>query len=228
MGWFSKNPKAKEEILVVAIRDTLFGDLPIEQWPASKEMNSIPPWNMFIEAQGLVAAGNTAQAVECWKNIVGTPALEPRHYLQAWHYLRQNGIQPTTATAKKLYGVVVEVPMPGGLDLLAAYSDQTARYYNYQAGGVIWEHPDSSLDKLINDLLATAENIVAQIGPWEGNRPAQPPDGQIRLSFLTPSGLHFGQGPFEQLQRDPIGGPAVQAATQLMLAMVEKGLSSKS
>jgi hypothetical protein len=42
------------------------------------------------------------------------------------------------------------------------------------------------------------------------------------MSFLTPSGLHFGQGPMDALARDPLGGRVIQVATVLMKAMIAK------
>lgn len=71
--------------------------------------------------------------------------------------------------------------MPEGLDLLAAYSDHSARYYNYSGAGVVWEHPDTSLDSPIDELLAAARQVVEMIGPWQGARPVARPTA---ASFL--------------------------------------------
>jgi len=38
----------------------------------------------------------------------------------------------------------------------------------------------------------------------------------MRLNILTPSGLHFGEGPFDHLQRDRLAKPLVSAATNVM------------
>jgi hypothetical protein len=124
--------------------------------------------------------------------------------------------------AKQVRGVVVEVGLEGGLDLLAAYADQTARYYNYSGAGIVWERGDASLDAQIDVLLACGQTICDRIGPWEGERPAPPPTGQVRINLLTPSGLHFGQGPLELLSRDGLGGPALAAATALMQSLIAK------
>jgi hypothetical protein len=112
--------------------------------------------------------------------------------------------------------------MPGGVDLLAAYPDYSARYYNYSGSGIVWEHPDTSLNSPIDQLLEASRQVVAQIGPWEQARPTPPQRDQARLSFLTPSGLHFGQGPMAALSRDPIGGRVLQLATVLMRALIAK------
>jgi hypothetical protein len=118
--------------------------------------------------------------------------------------------------------VVVEVAMPKGLDLLAAYPDHSARYYNFSGSAIIWEHPDDSLDLTIDQLLGASRGVVARIGPWDKARPAPPPRDNARMSFLTPSGLHFGQGPMSALSRDPLGGRVLNLAVRLMQAMIQK------
>ena len=40
------------------------------------------------------------------------------------------------------------------------------------------------------------------------------------------SGLHFGEGPFDALSADPMGGPLVAADTQLMQAVIEHAQAS--
>ncbi|MFO1459067.1 MAG: hypothetical protein U1G08_06625 [Verrucomicrobiota bacterium] len=124
--------------------------------------------------------------------------------------------------AKQVLGVVIEVSMPQGLDLLAAYPDCSARYYNYSGAGVVWEHPDDSIDGEINQLLDVAREVVTRIGPWNGERPAAPEGDVVRLCFLTPSGLHFGQGPMGVLGRDPMGGKVIHFATVLMQSLIAK------
>jgi hypothetical protein len=212
----------RKEIAPNSIRETLFGDVPLDQWPGGDTSSETFPWSAFISARSHLAAGNQGDAIACWRQILDQPGLEPRQYLQAWHFLRQNGQLPTPEIAKQVLGVVVEVGMPGGVDLLAAYPDYSARYYNYSGSGIVWEHPDTSLNSPIDQLLEASRQVVAQIGPWEQARPTPPQRDQARLSFLTPSGLHFGQGPMAALSRDPIGGRVLQLATVLMRALIAK------
>ena len=202
------------------LRETLFGDVPLEEWPRNNASSQDFPWRSFVIARSELAAGRRDEAVACWKQILAHPGLEPRHYLQAWHFLRQQGVVPAAGIARQILGVVVEVAMPEGLDLLAAYSDCSARYYNYSGKAVVWEHPDSSMDAAIDQLFEAARQVVSRIGPWEKPRLAPPPRDQARLSFLTPSGLYFGQAPAAALARDPLGGHALQMATELMRSLV--------
>lgn len=200
------------------LRDTLFGDMPLADW--AKRDNAGSPWSEFAEAHRHLQAQDIPAATTLLQQITTTPNLEPRHYLQAWHELRRLGKRP--AQPKQLLGVVVEVAMDTGLDILAAYADHSARYFNYSGAAVIWEHPDPSLDGHIDRLLDTANRILFQTGVWEGPRPPAPPTGQARISMLAPGGLFFGQAPLETLASDPLAGPAITAATHLMQALIAK------
>jgi hypothetical protein len=214
--------KSKPEPGANPIRETLFGDLPLDRWPPGTSVAKDPPWTLFENARTQLAAGNRDAAIASWQHIVEQPNLEPRHYLQAWHFLRQNGRQAPPEVAKQVLGVVIEVGMPEGLDLLAGYLDHSARYYNFSGGGVVWEHPDKSLDLVIDQLLAASKIIVDKIGPWEQARPTPPQRDQARLNFLTPSGLHFGQASMSALSRDPMAGSVLKLGTVLMQALIAK------
>lgn len=204
-----------------ALRDTLYGDMPLEQWPAAGGASPFP-WSAFEAARDRIAAADPTGAIEHWREVLSAPGLESRHYLQAWHFLNQHGQRAPSEITKQVLGVVVEVGMPKGLDLLAAYADHSARYYNFSGAGVVWERPDPSVDSAIDALLAAGAEVVARIGPWDKARPSAPPSGQMRLSFLTPSGLHFGQAPMKDLAADPLGGRVVHLATALMQTLIAK------
>ena len=210
--------KKKAATVPIQIRETLFGDMALADWSAHQG----EPWTTFAEAKRYLDAKQPATGIETLQAITTRAGLESRHYLQAWHFLRQLGVNPTDAQAKTLYGVVVEVAMDKGLDIVAAYADLSARYYNYSGAGIVWEHPDQSLDAEIEALLSAGRVVVGQIGPWKQARPPAPTHGQVRLTMLTPGGLHFGQGSFEILAADPLGGSLITAATRLMQALIAK------
>ncbi len=201
------------------IRETLFGDMPLSQWPGDPIDDE--PWASFVAARDALGAGDVAGASRLWQEVVSRPSLESRHYLQAWHFLRGVGVEPGEDVARQLFGVVVEVPMGGGLDLLAAYADHTARYFNHSGAAVVWDRPDSRLDELVNALLAAGQAVVDQIGPWQGERPGAPQPGRLRLNFLTPQGLHLGEASFQVLASDAMAGPVVAAALALLDALTQ-------
>lgn len=204
------------------IRDTLFGDLPLDLWPADGAQADAFPWASFIAARRHAEASEIDLAKQCWLQIIATPGLESRHYAQAWYFLRGYGSPPPAEDSKTILGIVIEVGMPKGLDLLAAYPDHHARYYNFSGAGVIWEHPDTSLDQIIDRLFAAAVSVVVTTGPWEKERPGPPTKGEMRISFLTPSGPHFGEASIEALVADPLAAPVIQAGGQLLQALVAK------
>lgn len=215
---FFKKEKPRKPI---EIRDTLFGDLPIEEWPRDQNLSS-EPWLSFMEARKYLDKKDKPSAFKTLQKIADMPGLESRHYLQAWHFLRELGVNPPPEKAKFVYGVVVEVGLQNGADIVAAYTDYTARYLHHSGAGVIWERPDSSLDAEIEALLKAGQSVANVIGPWDKERPGAPQGENVRLNMLTPSGLHFGYGAFESLWNEPMGRAILDPATRLMQALTAK------
>ena len=170
------------------------------------------PWTALLSSQ---------PKIDELEKIVEDDELETRPKILAANLLRSLG-KPNEV--KHLFGVVVEVGLDEGLDTLAAYEDGTARYINYTGKMIVWETRTVESDGLIVDLFAAARNVVSQIGPWESARLNRPQAGNARLSFLVSDGLYFGEGPFEVLAQDPIGGPVISAATKLMQFLVSQGV----
>ena len=202
------------------VRETLFGDMPLESRGGSDATDV--PWTHFADAARHLKAGDARGAADALMAVLRLPGLESRHYLQAYHHFRALGVDPPEELAKELLGVVIEVPMERGLDLLAAYADGSSRYYNYSGAAVLMDAPDEAIRDATDALLSASREVVPRIGPWQGSRPPPPDGGQVRLNFLTPSGLHFGQGAYEDLMRDPLAGPVLQAATSLMTRLVQR------
>jgi hypothetical protein len=133
----------------------------------------------------------------------------------AFQRLRQVG-QPVQT--KELLGVIVEVPLSGGLDTLAAYSDGGVRYIN-QTGKLAVVEGAPKFAPLAQRLLAASAPVASAIGPWDKARRGPPPQGYVRLTFLVSDGLYFGEGPFSVMQRDQMAGPIIQRATELLQAV---------
>lgn len=204
------------------IRNTLFGDVPLaELVKAHPKVSLGEPWASFQRARDLRDTGDANGARQAVRHILEMPDLETRVFLQAWHTLRELGDTSSPEKAKDVLGVVVEVGMPKGLDLVAAYRDHRARYFNYSGAGVLWERRDDSLDGLIDELLQAGTVVAKAIGPWTQARPPEPKNGIARINLLTPSGIHLGQGPVDALNQDAMGGPILSAAFGLMKRLVE-------
>lgn len=213
--------KRKQIPRPLEIRDTLFGDIPISQFLSiSAAALALEPWVSFQSAKQLIDTGERQGATEALRHILGMPQLESRHYLQAWHFLRELGINSPKEEEQTLLGVVVEVGMEKGLDLVAAYPDHHARYYNFSGAGVVWERPNDLLDTTIDDLLGVGRTTAQVIGVWKESRPPAPAKGQARINLLTPGGLRFGQGPIDAIGKDRLGGPVLASAFKLMQALI--------
>ena len=123
--------------------------------------------------------------------------------------------------SKILLGVIVEVPLEEGLDVLAAFAEGGVRYLNQSGKVAVFEGPGNPVETRAKELLAVSQPVVDQIGPWEKNRLAPPQPGNVRMTFLVSDGLYFGEGPFGALQEDSMGGPVLAMAAQLLQHAVE-------
>jgi hypothetical protein len=117
-------------------------------------------------------------------------SLEGRIRYLAFSRLREMG---HAVLPKILLGVVAEVPLPGGLDTLAAFREGGVRYINQSEKVVVIEGP-AHLDGVVDRLFAASIVVLARIGPWDRPRLAPPAQGNIRLSFLVSDGLYFCEG----------------------------------
>jgi len=205
------------------IREVLFGDEPLEKVASyAQDVQGNNPWAGFALTSQRLAAGDTPGAIAVLMEILRQKNLEVRIYLQAWHCLRTLGQYPDIAQAREIHGVVIEVAHERGLDIVAAYADGSARYFNYSGVAVVWDLQDADIDRLVSELLSIGQSLVDVSEPWDGPRPAAPPTGMVRINGLTPGGLHFGQGTFQVVSQDGLGGLALRGAFDLMQALIAK------
>ena len=121
--------------------------------------------------------------------------------------------------AKVLLGVIVEVSMASGLDVLAAFSEGGVRYINRTGECVIFEG-ELVLKPYAEKLLAKSRSVVAHIGPWQELRRSPPKIDNIRLTFLVSDGLYFGEGAMSVMQNEAMAGPVIESATELLQAVI--------
>jgi hypothetical protein len=151
------------------------------------------------------------------EKIAADPNQESRVRILAYNRLRAGG---RPVPSKQLLGVIVEVPLQEGLDTLAAYPDGRVRYLNQSGKIAIFEGGPPEIEALAKELVAVSQNLVNAIGPWDEKRLPPPRAGNVRITFLVSDGLYFGEGPFQALQEDALGGPVLAKATQLLHAAV--------
>lgn len=148
--------------------------------------------------------------------IASNTGEESRVRMLAYNWLRQHG---QMVPPKILLGVIVEMPQDGGLDTLAAYVDGRVRYINQSGRMAVVETAPAVAAEKAKALLEASQKAVAVIGPWDKPRLPPPVLGKVRLTFLVSDGLYFGEGKIEVMERDPIGGPVLENATALLLAL---------
>lgn len=201
------------------LRRVLFGDLPLEEWPPEGDAAD-HPWSVFSTAREAWRAGDKQSAIAAWRSIAHDARLESRHNLQAWHFLRLAGVQPVAEEATQLLGVMAEVAVGRGHDLLVAYADGTARYLNHAGGvAVIDDVMLEGLSESVQAWLGVGQRLAEIVGLWdESSLPPLPP-GQTRILMLTPGGFRFGQGPDAALRSDPAGSEFLDAATRVLLVV---------
>lgn len=156
------------------------------------------------------------------RTLINDPQTESRAKILAYRKLLTKGDR---AVKKETLGVIVEVGLDVGTDVLAAYKDGTARYMNQSGKIIILEINDERSDFLISELFYESESIVKQIGPWDKQeRLAPPAQGIARITFLIADRLYFLQAPMDDICHDSLSGPALNAATLLMHHITEKAL----
>ncbi len=201
------------------LRRGLFGNLPLDEWPPDSIADAYP-WASFVQAREAWRLGDRVAAVSSWSAIAHGTDIESRHILQAWHYLRLSGVQPTPGEAVQVLGLTAEVAVGEGHDLLAAYADRTVRYLNHAGGAVVVD--DASIEDLasaVDSWLEVGRRLAPMVGTWNSDTLPPLPSGHTRIVMLTPAGLRFGQGPDAQLRSSAAAATFLHAATQLLLAV---------
>lgn len=201
-GHFAPYPQAATN----QVYNLLFCDEPTAFRPRPGETPA--PWQEVLFGEPVVAQSVATLAADA--------TAEGRVRALAYNWLRANG---HSVSPKQLLGVVVEVPLDSGLDVLAVFSEGGVRYIN-QSGKLAVFEGVPSLQPAVSALLEASEAVVARTGPWDQPRLPPPGRGKIRLTFLVSDGLYFGEGPMPAMQREPLAGPIIQQATELLQLVV--------
>ena len=228
---FGKKDKSKAsqpgggiQPVILQMRETLYSNASLEPMlnRIKEDAKTNFPWSNFVEADQASKKNDAARAITLLKQIVDTGELNTRIYLQAWHTLMSLGKQPPESLRGVIQGVVVEYNMPDkGLDIVAAYADHTARYWNYSGAGIVWEIRDPEIDKLIDDLLKVGQEIMNRIGAEPRENLPIPTPGKLRIFLMAYNGSSFGEGLYDQLIKDQMGNYAINASYNLMMGLMK-------
>jgi hypothetical protein len=210
--------------VLLDLRKTLYTNASLDPFLArlTDEAKSVFPWRNFIAANEALKADNKEKAIAELKEIVAVEGLETRIRLQTWHTLVSLGEMPVDTLRGYTQGVVMENHNAQGLEIVAAYSDYSARYWNNMGGGVIWDTRDPEIDKLIFNLLSVGFDISKRIGVGLRDALPVPELGNLRIFIMAYDGSTVGEQTYAYLSKDPMGRMAIDAGTKLIKALTKK------
>jgi hypothetical protein len=154
------------------------------------------------------------------RSLAGDSSAESRKRILAFR--RLDALDPAEHQERPPFlGVVVEIGLDEGLDVLAAYVDGSVRYLNH-AGSPFISEDSPAIRPEVTALLGAAEPVARAIGPWKEPRRPAPEKGMLRLTFLVGGEIRFGEGRITAHSVDPMGGPVFVAATRLLTNVATK------
>jgi len=164
----------------------------------------------------LFGRASTAQAVRA----LAMDHQAPGHVRAlACHWLRARG---HAVPRQLLHGVVIELELSAGLDVLAVFSDGTIRHINHAGEPVACDAAAIHLQFAALRLLAQAQSVLRRLAPCTKPRAAAPARGSVRLSFLASDGLYCDEGPMSLMRHEPRAGRLIRQADELRQLALEQ------
>jgi hypothetical protein len=173
------------------------------------------PFQTFADAVQLANSGKKEEAKSRLRSILGLPNLETRLQLWVWAALRELGERPDPKSGKEVLGVVVEMPMRGAYDILAAYQDGSARYLNFSGKAIFWDQQDVAIKSLYQRLINSTipEGLLAV-----PRQDTMLPKSGSQVTLLTRSGMYVISEPPQSV---------VAAGSALMLELMQRAKAGK-
>jgi hypothetical protein len=204
---FKRKEKGNIVVLDDVLYNSLFADNP-DNFTNLKEHKAI---SWIYESK--------TPTIDELENIANDNSVESRlKFLALYTALRQGLKIPH----KTYFGTVLEVPMEGGYDVLAFYSDSRARYYNYSGKAVIYEGGRADVDDTIANANSMAIQVCNVLAPWEKERLPKPKGDVIRISFLVSDGLYFGNSSIKTIGNDQMASAIFGKGAEVMKALLSE------
>jgi hypothetical protein len=211
----SDSPKLGSE--ADPIRQGFFACQPMNVLVQRLKLDGSPgPFQTFADAVELANLGKKEEAKSRLRSILGLPSLETRIQLWVWSALRELGERPDSKSGKEVLGVVVEMPMRGAYDTLAAYQDGSARYLNFSGKAIFWDQKDVAVKSLCQRLI---ESTIPESPRAVPRQDTLLPKSGSRVTLLTRSGMYVISEPPQSV---------VAAGSALMLELMQRVKAGKS
>jgi|SRR6185369_11234314 hypothetical protein len=181
----------------------------------TEELNTVHNMLFADDAGQLFGDAPDVRVVQA---IAQDPNEESRVRLLAAHWLRANG---HTAPSPEVLGVVIEVPLDGSMDTLAAYADGRVRYINQTGRIAVFEGAPPDVAEQAKALVAIA--IPAFIKAKQPKPAFAPGAGQLRFTFLSQDGNRVTEGFFSDIVRDELAKSVLEHGQRLLDLVVKQG-----
>jgi hypothetical protein len=176
------------------------------------------PWKRLARAAECLRSDEKDRALALLQEIVNIPNLETRILLWSWTALRNLGVNPKPREARAIMGVVIEVPMGNGNDILAAYADGTARYVNHTGKIIVWDLSDTLIRDIISKLLESCKYVYTETPTRLGDRSA---NDSVKVTVLTLGGNRCTEIPMQSLGSNPIN-EVLTIGAELMEQLIKR------
>ena len=199
------------------IRQGLFACQPMNVLVQQLKSDGSPgPFQTIANADELANAGRKEEAKSRLRSILDLPNLETRIQLWVWSALRELGERPDPQSGKEVLGVVVEVPMRGAYDTLAAYQDGSARYLNFSGAAIFWDARDATIKSLCQRLFGSTIPESPRAVPRQDT---MLPKAGTQVTLLTRSGMYAISAPPRSVMR---------AGSALMLELMQRAKAKRN
>jgi hypothetical protein len=115
----------------------------------------------LLQADALYAAGSDDKAADLLVRLIDGGTSPTRVKLWAAAALRNRGMMPGGPGAVEVQGVVMDVPVAGGRDLLGVYRDASARFISHSGAVAAYDGDQPAISDICRKVIAAAGSIVS-------------------------------------------------------------------
>ena len=207
---------------LATLRDLVFADQDLDEVVALQKDSPVDdpasPWPRLATAARLQSEDEETATAEL-QQVLELPGLETRIQLWTWTALRGLGVEPDATSADVVQGVVIEMPVAGGVDTLAVFRDGTMRYFDHGGRAVFWDAREASSNAEVRELVRKPIAVAEEMPPGErGAVPDERPEykpGSVRVAFLAFGGNRYRDVPLDAVNGSPLA-PFVKAGTDII------------